>query len=156
MNKDLYGNTIPLPKNIHEYLSRCFQSAKGADETTEGYKRNKELRDKNEITYQQLKRVKNWFDNFDGKPNDLSFILNGGDYMKNWVEETLRGLRDDVNMGKKIKSEVLPNQYIQQHEKDGIKNLNRPSKSHNSRSSENDVRITENLKRINEIINKIL
>lgn len=156
MNKDLYGKTIPLPDNISEYLNRCFKSAQGADETTEGYKRNKELREKNEVTYQQLKRIKNWFDNFNGETNDLSFILNGGDYVKNWVNEILRGMRSDINMGKKIKSEVLPNQYIQTHEKDGIKNMNRPTKSHTSRSTENDVRITENLKRINELINKIL
>lgn len=156
MNKDLYGKTIPLPDNISEYLNRCFKSAQGADETTEGYKRNKELREKNEVTYQQLKRIKNWFDNFNGETNDLSFILNGGDYVKNWVNEILRGMRSDINMGKKIKSEVLPNQYIQTHEKDGIKNMNRPTKSHTSRGTENDVRITENLKRINELINKIL
>jgi hypothetical protein len=156
MNKDLYGNTIPLPENVSEYLNRCFNAAKGADETTEGYKRNKELREKNEITYQQLKRIKNWFDNFNGQPNDLSFILNGGDYMKNWVNETLRGMRDNVEMGKKAKADVLPNQYIQPHEKEGLKNMNRPTKSHSSRKSEYDVRITENLKRINELISKIL
>lgn len=156
MNKDLYGNTIPLPENISEYLNRCFNSAKGANDTTEGYKRNKELREKNEITYQQLKRIKNWFDNFEGEPNDISFILNGGTYVKNWVEETLRGMRDNVEMGKDIKSEVLPNQHIRTHEKDGIKNMNRPSKNHSSTNSEYDVRIKENLKRINELINKIL
>lgn len=156
MNKDLYGNTIPLPENILEYLRRCFDAAKGAEETTEGYKRNKELREKSEITYQQLKRIKNWFDEFNGSQNDLSYILNGGDYMKNWVNQTLTSMRDDNKLGKEVKSEVLPNQFIDPHEKDGLKDMNRPSKSHNTLRSEYDLAVTENLKRINDIISKIL
>lgn len=155
MNKDLYGNTISLPQQVCDYLDDCFNSAKGATESTEGYNRNKELRDKREISYQQLKRIKNWFDNFDGQPNDLPFILNGGDYMKNWVNETLRTMRDDVYTTKKNKSEVLPNQFIKPHEKDGIKNLNRPSQSHNSTLNKYDTAVTESLKRINDLITKI-
>jgi hypothetical protein len=156
MNKDLYGNTISLPENIIEYLNRCFNSAKGADETTEGYKRNKELREKSEISYQQLKRIKNWFDNYNGNQNELPFILNGGDYMKNWVNQVLTSMRDDNRLGKEVKSEVLPNQFIDPHEKDGLKNMNRPSKSHSTIRSEYDVAVTENLKRINDLMSKIL
>ena len=156
MNKDLYGNTIPLPEQLCEYLEQCFNSVEGASESTEGYKRNKDLRDNREITYQQLKRVKNWFDDFGGQPNDPPFILNGGDYMKNWVNETLRFMRDDVYTTKKNKSEVLPNQFIKTHSKDGIKNLNRPSQSHNSTLNRHDTSVTESLKRINDLITKII
>lgn len=155
MNQDLYGNTIQLPENVCEYLEKCFESAKNASETTEGYKRNQELRDKREISYQQLKRIKNWFDNYDGAENGISFVLNGGNYMKNWVNETLRTMRDDVYTTKKNKSEVLPNQFIDTHEKDGIKNLNRPGQSHNSTINKYDTAVTESLKRINDLITKI-
>jgi hypothetical protein len=89
MNKDLYGHTVPLPEEVVGYLGQCFDAAKGADHSTEGYKRNQELRDKREITYQQLKRIKSWFDNFNGHENDLPFILNGGHYVKGWVDNTL-------------------------------------------------------------------
>jgi hypothetical protein len=78
MNKDLYGNTIQLPEDVVEYLQQCFDSANTDDSTIEGFKRNQELRDSRETTYQQLKRMKNWFDNFNGLENDLPFILNGG------------------------------------------------------------------------------
>jgi hypothetical protein len=48
---------------------------KDANESVEGYRRNMELRDSKEVTYQQLKRMKNFFDNFNGHENDLPFII---------------------------------------------------------------------------------
>lgn len=156
MNKDLYGNKVPLPEDVVSYLQQCFDSASGADETTEGYKRNKELRDSKEVTYQQLKRMKNWFDSFSGNENDLPYILNGGHYVKGWVNNTLGSMRNNVSMGKEVKSEVLPNQYIKPHEKNSLSNMNRPSKSHSSSTDEFNIEITENLKRINDLIKKIL
>jgi hypothetical protein len=156
MNKDLYGNTVQLPENVVEYLQQCFDSANTDDSTIEGFKRNQELRDSRETTYQQLKRMKNWFDNFNGLENDLPFILNGGHYVKNWVNDTLGGMRNNVYMGKKAKSEVLPNQFIQTHTKDNLNTMNRQSKSHSSSVGEINKDITENLKRINELIKKII
>jgi hypothetical protein len=156
VNKDLYGNKVELPEDVVNYLQQCFESASGADETTEGYKRNQELRDSREVTYQQLKRMKNWFDKFNGNENDLPYILNGGHYVKNWVENTLGSMRNNVSMGKEIKSEVLPNQYLQPHEKNTLNTMNRPSKSHSSPTDGYNVEITESLKRINDLIKKIL
>jgi len=156
VNKDLYGNKVQVPEEVVNYLQQCHDSASGADETTEGYKRNKELRDNKHVTYQQLKRMKNWFDSFNGNENDLPYILNGGHYVRNWVENTLGSMRNGISLGKEIKSEVLPNQYIKQHEKDSLVNMNRPSKSHNSATNEYNVEITENLKRINDLIKKLL
>ena len=156
MNKDLYGNTVQLPEDVVEYLQQCFDSANTDDSTIEGFKRNQELRDSRETTYQQLKRMKNWFDNFNGLENDLPFILNGGHYVKNWVNDTLGGMRNNVYMGKKAKSEVLPNQFIQTHTKDNLNTMNRQSKSHSSTTGEINQDITENLKRINELIKKII
>lgn len=156
MNKDLYGHTVPLPEEVVGYLGKCFDAAKGANETTEGYKRNQELREKKEITYQQLKRIKNWFDNFNGKDNDLPFILNGGYYVKGWVDKTLGTMRDGISLSKEIKSVVLPNQYIDTHEKNNIQNMNRPSKSHKSSTERHATSISEDVKKINYLINKII
>ncbi len=156
MNKDLYGNKVPLPEDVVTYLEQCYNAASNADETTEGYKRNKDLRDTKEVTYQQLKRMKNFFDNFNGHENDLPFILNGGHYVKDWVNRTLGSMRSDVDLGKKIKSEVLPNQYIQQHEKNGLSDMNRSTKSHKSNVEFYDLEVTESLKRINDLIKKII
>jgi kynurenine formamidase len=155
MNSELYGKTYTVPQDVIEYLEQCNQAVGEVDETTEGFKRNKDLREKGEITYQQLKRMKNWFDNFNGHQDEPSHILNGGHYVKNWVEKTLKGDRDTIDANKQSKSEVLPNQHIKPHEKDGMVSMNRPSQSHNSSINKYDTAITESLKRINELMKKI-
>jgi len=156
MNSDLYGKTFILPEEVVNYLQQFFDAAKGASQSNQGYRRNIELRNSKEVTYQQLKRMKNWFDGFDGDRDDLEYILNGGDYVKNWVNNTLESKRNDVDLGKEIKSVVLPNQYIDTHEKNDLTSMNRPSEKHKSAVNKYDTAISENLKRINEIINKII
>ena len=156
MNKDLYGNNVNLPEDVLKYLGDCFNSALGADDSTEGFRRNQELRNTGTVSYQQLKRMKNWFDKFNGHQNDLPFILNGGDYVKNWVNNTLTSMRDNVHRSKEIKSVALDNQFIAPHEKNNVINQNRPSKNHHSNLDDYNLEITESLKRINEIIKKII
>jgi hypothetical protein len=155
MNSNLYDKTFPVPDNVIKYLEQCFNSANG-DSTIEGYKRNQELRNTKEVTYQQLKRMKNWFDGFNGHENDKPFILNGGHYVKQWVNDLLTSKRDEDKMGKEIKSVVLPNQFNDAHKKDNIEDMNRPSKSHSSTVNRMNEEVTENLKRINELIKKII
>jgi len=156
MNSDLYGKTFVLPEEVVNYLQQCFDAAKGASQSNQGYRRNIELRNSKEVTYQQLKRMKNWFDEFDGDRDDLEYILNGGDYVKNWVNNTLESKRNDVDLGKEIKSVVLPNQYIDTHKKNDLASMNRPSEKHKSAVNKYDTAISENLKRINDLISKII
>jgi len=156
VNKDLYGKKIELPEEVVGYLKQCYDAAQGGNDKTEGYRRNIELRNSGHVTYQQLKRMKNFFDNFTGEDNDLPFILNGGHYVKNWVNQNLNSMRNNVDLGKEIKSIVLPNQYNAPHQKDNLSNMNRPSKSHSNTLEKYNLQVTEDLKRINEIIKKIL
>jgi hypothetical protein len=114
---------------------------------------HKVLREKREITYQQLKRMKNWFDNYDGGDNELPFILNGGHYVKNWVNETLRSMRDGVSNMDKTRNEVLPDNPNTDID---LTTMNRPSKSHSDIVNKYNREITENLKRINEIMKKLI
>ncbi len=65
-------------------------------------------------------------------------------------------MRGDVHRSKEIKSVALDNQFIAPHEKNNIINQNRPSKDHHSNLEKYDLEITESLKRINEIIKKII
>jgi hypothetical protein len=100
--------------------------------------------------------MKNWFDGFNGHDNDLPFILNGGHYVKNWVNDTLTSMRDGNYLSKKIKSVAMDNQFIDPHEKNSIVNQHRPSKSHSSNVERYDSAVTESLKRINDLIKKII
>lgn len=158
MNKDLYNNPkgeIEFPKDKQEHMKKCFHMVKGANENVEGFKRNQELQSKNYIDYKQLKRIKNFFDNFKGNHKDPSFILNGGVEMKNWVNDVLRKMRQGLDLTKRNKADTgMMNQYIKPHEKKDFTNV-RASQKHASTLQKYDSAVTESLKRINELISKL-
>lgn len=154
MNNKLYDTKIVFPEEMKEYMRTSFHKVKDVDTNSEGHKRNQELQGQKTITYQQLKRIKNFFDNFKGKQNDPSFILNGGLKMKHWVNNELRRMREGMYMTKHNKSETgMQNQHIQTHSKDGIDV--RPSKEHSRTVDKYNTAVTESLRRINELISKI-
>jgi len=121
-NSDLDGKYWNCP----DYVLNCFKNAVKTyetnnknSETTEGYKRAKNILEKRIIEYKQMKRMKNWFDKFEGDHNDIEYRLNGGKTTHNWVESTLNKETQAVKAPKKIKSETgLTNQFIKQHNKD--------------------------------------
>jgi hypothetical protein len=158
VNKDLYNNPkgeIEFPKDKQEHMKKCFHMVKGANENVEGFKRNQELQGKNYIDYKQLKRIKNFFDNFKGNHKDPSFILNGGVEMKNWVNDVLRKMRQGLDLSKRNKADTgMMNQYIKPHEKKDFTNV-RASQKHSSTLQKYDSAVTESLKRINELISKL-
>jgi len=158
VNKDLYNNPkgeIEFPKDKQEHMKKCFHMVKGVDKNIEGFKRNQELQTKNFIDYKQLKRIKNFFDNFKGNHNEPSFILNGGVEMKNWVDNILRKMRQGLDLSKRNKADTgMMNQYIKPHEKKDFTNV-RASQKHQSTINKYDSAVTESLKRINEIISKL-
>ena len=155
MNKQLYDKEIEFPKELKLHMKKSLSQLKDVDENEEGFKRNKELQDKNTISYKQLKRIKNFFDNFKGSHKDKSFILNGGVPMKNWVNNELRKMRENPKMTKRNKMDTgMQNQFIKPHEKKDFTNV-RPSQKHSSTMQKYDAAVTESLKRINELISKL-
>lgn len=155
MNKDLYHKEIEFPENLRKHLKICFYKVKDVDKNDEGYKRNKELQNKNYITYKQLKRIKNFFDNFKGSQKEQSFILNGGFPMKNWVNYELDFMRRYPKTTKKHKMDTgMENQFIKPHEKKDFTNV-RTSQKHLSTTQKYDVAVTESLKKIKNLISKI-
>jgi len=120
-NKSLQGKCIKVDEDVKNHLLKIYNAYKG-DKTTEGYGRLKNLCDSDEISYEQLKRIKNFFDNFSGERNGTPYLLNGGTRMRDWVNISLNDLRMDIEGKKKAMSSVgMPNQYIKTHNKDGIK-----------------------------------
>jgi hypothetical protein len=147
VNKNLYDRKAKLPDGLLKHLKQCFTSV-DADSNTEGYNRNKEITDNGYVTYQQIKRIKNWFDGYGGKKEDAPFILNGGDRMKGWCDEVLRVWRDNDNSSKQHKSDAgMQNQYLDSHFKLGT------GSQHSSTADQLSVK--EEIKRINKLI-KIL
>ena len=156
MNSQLYNKNIEIPKEVKEYLETCFSHVGETDPNIEGFKRNQELRDTGYVTYQQLGRIKNWFDSYSGDKTDKPFILNGADYMKNWVESKIQDLRKQDSSSNEIEQEFVPDKIDINSIKDlgPIADMLRPSKEHSTFVQ--DVRIKEDLDRINQIIKKII
>lgn len=138
---------------MKEHMKSSFKSVQDANQYTEGYNRNQELQGQTSVTYQQLKRIKNFFDTFKGETNEAAYVLNGGEKMKGWVDGALRFLRDSIYNTKHNKSETgMENQHIDNHEKD-YTNV-RPSQKHKSTLQKYDSAVTESLKRINHLMNR--
>ena len=155
MNKILYDKEIEFPRNMREHMRVSLGKVGDVDKDSEGYKRNQELQGKKFISYKQLKRIKNFFDNFKGNHKEGSFVLNGGVQMKNWVNNELRKMRETLKVTKDNKKETgMTNQFIKPHEKKDFTNV-RPSQKHASTMQKYDAAVTESLKRINEIISKL-
>ena len=155
MNKELYGQVVVLPKELIKYLQQCFDQVPNSDTTVEGHKRNIFLRDKGQVTFQQLERIQNWFNYYNGKKEDAPFILNGGDYMSNWVTSTIDSMRNGTHTHQAVK-DVMPEDIDDQLVDDmgWLSNMNRDTKSH--KDYNDDIKITENLKRINDLMKKII
>jgi hypothetical protein len=156
VNSNLYNKTIELPKEVLEYLQTCFEYVPNSSPSIEGHKRNEELRNTGYVTYQQLGRIKNWFDSYDGDGTDAPYILNGADYMKNWVESKIQDLRKQDNLSDRVDQEFIPEPIDSELMKNlgPIADMVRPSKDHSTFSQ--DVRIKEDLDRINDLMKKII
>ena len=161
MNNSLYDTNlgvIEIPDTLRDHLRICFSQCNGANENIEGFKRNQELQSQKQINYKQLKRIKNFFDNYEGTQEEFPWILNGGGVMKGWVENSLNLMRDNAkkHMDTRPEDPKLSHSDI----KHDISSLQRPSQQHKKTSEKHatsvfESEIVSSLKRINEIISKI-
>jgi hypothetical protein len=149
---------IEIPDTLRDHLRICFSQCNGANENIEGFKRNQELQSQKKINYKQLKRIKNFFDNYEGTQEEFPWILNGGGVMKGWVENSLNLMRDNA----KKHMDTRPEDPKLSHSdlKNDISSLQRPSQQHKKTSEKHatsvfESEIVSSLKRINEIISKI-
>lgn len=125
-NKDLENRTFPLGRKIRKHLQATLDNYDG-DKTADGYKRLNNLLSMPSITYVEMKRIKNFFDNYRGTPKSTEYILNGGLPMKLWVNDTLNTATQAIdNYKKAMKDTGVKNAYIRPHEKDRQK---KPKKS---------------------------
>lgn len=153
MNKDLYNKTIDIPKQVLDHLTICFERVPNSDSSVEGHKRNEELRNSKYATFQQLERIDNWFRYYGGKKEDAPYILNGGDYMRNWVTNTIRQMRDNDGFTKQINNDYMPSEPI---DKDFLKDLGPLASVYDPEDDTDNIKIQESLDRINYLIKKTI
>ena len=85
-NSELRGKYWNCPDYVLNSINnavKTYESLNKNNDTTEGYKRAKGILENKKIEYGQMKRIKNWFDSFDGDYKDMEYRLNGGKTMNN-------------------------------------------------------------------------
>ena len=139
-----------------DHLTVCFERVPNSDSTVEGHMRNSDLRRDGQVTYQQLGRIKNFFDNHTGTPQDAPFILNGESKMRDFVNSSLSGARQSLATSKNIRQDTgMEKEFVQTP--NANVNLNISKDGANKTSLEKyDLQVTESLKRINNIMKKII
>jgi hypothetical protein len=81
------------------------------------------------ITYQYSKKLKNFFDTFEGDKNSYEYEIRGGDLMKSFVESWLNTNRSSVDNSKKIRKDSgIENVYLKKHDRDRSSNIMEPIK----------------------------
>jgi 8-oxo-dGTP diphosphatase len=105
-NSELYDKTYRIPDEIINKIN----SALVLYPNVEGIKRAKNLVNNKQITYQSLKRLKNFFDYFNKETDSKEqYILCGGDLMRSFIESTLNSDRSAVERGDEITREIQSN-----------------------------------------------
>ncbi len=117
-NSELKNKVFPIPDGVRDLLQQTLNNYNG-DKTIDGYKRLNNLLSMDGISYREMKRIKNFFDNYGGTDKSAEFILNGGEPMKNWVNATLNQATKAVHDFKQAKKDAgVSNAFIKSHEKD--------------------------------------
>lgn len=102
-NQELLNKTYQIPQNV----LKSIQATLISNPNGEGIKRAKFLIKNGVVTYQVLKRLKNFFDYFNPEIDDkVQYALAGGDLMKHFIEQSLATDRDTVNRSKNTKRDM--------------------------------------------------
>ena len=152
-NKDLYGKTYTVPNDVISSLSNEITRNKN-NKSLKGYKRAQNIVNDRTMSYSMLKRMKNFFDSYKGSKSDSEYLINGGEKMKTWVNNTLNKNRGDITRQKRLKSDSgMKNQFKKTHTKDrDNKNV---TKVNVARTQNNSREIFTNKTVYKEMINTI-
>lgn len=163
-NKMLRYKLFVIPQKIKQHLENTLSNYKG-DATIDGYKRLNNLVHSKELTYNEMKRIKNFFDNYNGSVDNPTYLLNGGNVMKSWVDLELQKATQAIKDFKHTQKDMgVENAFIKKHSKRRDIKTNTPTqvkfktKNLNTNIMNNQTLKYESVIReiIKEEINKIL
>ncbi|MBP5457492.1 MAG: hypothetical protein J6Y37_13450 [Paludibacteraceae bacterium] len=126
-NRELKNRKFKLPDGIRKHLIRTLETYNG-DKTVDGYKRLNNILGMGSIAYNEMKRIKNFFDGYNGDGKTIDYILNGGEPMRTWVDNTLNTATATIRDFKQAKKDAgFKNAFISPHEKDRQSRKDKPS-----------------------------
>lgn len=116
-NSMLKNRKFPIPDGIRKFLNKTLRDYNGS-KTIDGYKRLNNILSMQALSYAEMKRIKNFFDNYNGTKNSSEYILNGGDAMKTWVNNTLNTATKAIKDFKTAKKNSgINNSFRREHDK---------------------------------------
>lgn len=120
-NSALIHRTYKVPSELFFHL-KSILSQNINNKNASGYKRLQTLINNGGIIkYNEMKRIKNFFDNYEGDINNITFILNGGKNMQNWINDTLQISTDSIKNDKEAKmNSGMENAFRKSHTKDRL------------------------------------
>ena len=124
-NQELYNKTYSVPSDVLNSIQATLMSNPNND----GTKRAKYLLKNGAITYQAMKRLKNFFDYFNPQTGDkMQYALAGGNGMRQFIEKTLTSDRAGVEMTKNVRRDMnaRPNSELNAYQ--ATPNLNEEKK----------------------------
>ena len=104
-NNTLKGKMFPIFDGLRKHLKKTLSDyeERNGDKNNNGYDRLVWICSQDSISMEEMKRIKNFFDNFVGTEECDDFILNGGRTMKDWVNRMLKVATDTVKNEKEAK-----------------------------------------------------
>ena len=111
-NSKLVGKVFPVPEKVLIELGKNLKKFSDKRES-KGFNRAIFILERKACTYEQLKRIKNYFDSVtDDNFDEVEYLLNGGDVMKKWVNYTLDEARKSVHGTKSARKNAgMENQF---------------------------------------------
>lgn len=130
MNSELYNKQYKIPPDVLKYIQTTLISNSSGD----GVKRAKYLLKNGNITYQAMKRLKNFFDTFNPQvDNKVQYALAGGDLMKSFINTSLDSDRHAIKSGKNSKLDMSTNY------KSGLKPYRTPNLNESDKKLDKNV-----------------
>jgi 8-oxo-dGTP diphosphatase len=138
MNSQLYDKTYPVPQDVLRGIQVALTSTPQGD----GVKRAKTLLKNGVITYQGMKRLKNFFDYFNPQTdNKTQYVLAGGDLMKQFIETTLAQDRAGVARSKEVRRDMTANPNSELKPNSPMPRLNETKKDKKEEKQKNAVAV---------------
>jgi len=111
-NSKLLGKRYLVPDNVITDIKSALVKYPSA----EGVKRAKNIIHEPNMTYEAMKRIKNFFDTFNPQTGDAAqYELAGGDSMKSHIESTLNQQRAGVQRSKEVRRDMTANPNSELH-----------------------------------------
>lgn len=106
MNSQLYDKQYKIPVNIIGYIKNALVKYPSG----EGVRRAKYMVKNGSVTYQGMKRIKNYFDEYSRNGGDeVQYMLAGGKLMKDFIETTLTADRNAVSTSNNVRRDIHNN-----------------------------------------------